>query len=132
MKLSELLEQIDTKTAMNPDWDNPNYLADLLLVLASYYATLGRFVAEAERAARFGEVHYKFVQEQEKLGQVEKGDSATLAESKGRVASRADQDEWVQLKYKATLLSLSRQNLEKTMDAIRSKLAYLKFEKESQ
>lgn len=131
MKLSELLEAIERETKRNPQWEDGNYLSELLLRLASYYATLGRFVAEADQEASFAEIHYKFTHEHTKVELIKAGDAVGLAESKAYEESKLDRDEYVHSKYKYKLLMMSRQSLETTIDAIRSRLSYMKSEREN-
>ncbi len=131
MNLTEILEQIERETKMTRDWESPDYLSNLLLRLASYYATLGKFIAEAEQNQLFAEAYYKLGVEKTKVEQIEEGDSVALAESKAALSAEEAKQEYINLKYKARLLFLARQSLEKSMDAIRSKLSYLKTERES-
>jgi hypothetical protein len=131
MNLSKLIDIIQEETTSKPEWDDPNYLSELLLRLASYYSTLGRFVAEAEQRQDFAEIQYKVGREQAKVDNIQSGDSVALAESKAAVLAGVDQNEVVNLKYKARLLFLTRQSLDKTLDAIRSRLSYVKMDKDN-
>lgn len=131
MTLSGLLTEIEAKTTRTPRWEDPNYLADLLLELGSYYATLGSHVAEAEQAASLSESHYKYTRERFKLDYVKTGESATVADSRARVETREHEEDAISLKYKANLLKFSRDGLSTTIDVIRSKLSFLKTEKEN-
>lgn len=131
MNLTALLDQIEQETKMTKDWEDPDFLSTLLLRLASYYATLGRFVAEAEQNQNFAELYYKGGREKTKVEQLEEGDSVALSESKAELSSQEARTEYINLKYKARILFLARQSLEKTMDACRSRLSYIKSERES-
>lgn len=126
MKLSLLLNEIEGKTTRTTEWDDPGYLADLLLDLGSYYATLGSYVAEAEQAASLSDSHYKFTREKFKLDYVKAGESATVADSRARVETRVHEEDAIALKYKASLLKFSRDGLSTTIDVIRSKLSFIK------
>lgn len=128
MHLSSLLKEIEAKTTISDQWQDGNYLADLLLELGSYYATLGTHVAEAERDANLLEAHYKMEREKTKLGVMKEGKSATAADSSARVATAELEQDAIALRYKARLLSLSRDGLGTNIDTIRSKLSYLKTE----
>lgn len=130
MKLSELLTEIEAKTTRTKQWEDPSYLADLLLELGSYYATLGSHVAEAEQGASLSESHARLAREQLKLTYVEEGDSATVAESRARVDTAVDEQDAIGLAYKAKLLRLSRDGLGVTIDVIRSKLSFVKRDME--
>lgn len=131
MNLTKILEQVEKETKLTPEWEDPEYLSTLLLRLASYYATLGRFIAEAEQNQNFAEVYYKMGREKTKIEEIEAGNSVALSESRAEASIGEQRIEYINLKYKARLLFLARQSLEKTQDAIRSRLSYLKSEKES-
>lgn len=131
MNLSKLIETIEQETKRTSQWEDGNYLSELLLRLASYYATLGRFVAEAEQDSNFAEVHYKFTHEHAKVEFIKAGETVALAESKSYESSKKDRDDYVHFKYKYRLLNLTRQSLETTIDAIRSRLSYMKSERDN-
>lgn len=131
MKLSELIAQIQQLTRLDGRWDDPNYLADLLVQLASYYATLGEFVAQAIQDQDLAERAYKIAREQNIVDFVAAGDSVTLAEHKAEIAISELKEEFFGRKYKARVLLIQRQSLDRTMDAIRSKLSYIKAERQS-
>lgn len=128
--LTELIETIQKETTLNKQWEDPNYLKDLLLRLASYYSTLGRFVAEAERDELTAKTHYEVTREQIKVEMITEGKPVKLSESTAAAQVEPEIQEYIQLKYKARLLFLTRQNLDKTMDAIRSSLAQQGRERE--
>lgn len=132
MNLSQLLDLIKSETRLKPEWNDPNYLADLLPRLASYYSTLGEFVANAELEADEAEISYKVARESSTVRDIEKGSSAAAAAAMAVEQSEDERREYVKLKYKARLLFLARQSLEKNLDAIRSKLSFLKKDKEEQ
>jgi hypothetical protein len=56
----------------------------------------------------------------------ENGDSASLADSKARFETAEKEQDAISLKYKAKLLSITRDGLGVTIDVIRSKLSYIK------
>lgn len=128
--LTELIETIQKETTLNKQWEDPNYLKDLLLRLASYYSTLGRFVAEAERDELIAKTHYEVTREQIKVEMITEGKPVKLSESTAAAQVEPEIQEYIQLKYKARLMFLTRQNLDKTMDAIRSSLAQQGRERE--
>lgn len=132
MHLSELLELIRLETTISADWDDPNYLADLLVRLASYYSSLGQLLADAERDENEAELAFKLRREGKAAEEIEGGMSAAAAEKIGVMESETERKIHIKLKHKARLFFLSRQSLEKTMDAIRSKLSYLKRDREQQ
>lgn len=131
MTLSELLKLIEEETRISSDWNNPDYLSNLLLRLASYYASLGRFIADSDLAQSESETRYRVKRDQTKKESLEGGSSVALADAVAELAIEDDKLKYNQLKYKARLVLLSRQSLDKTMDAIRSRLSYLKLEREA-
>lgn len=131
MKLSGLLELIEVETRIKPAWDDPNYLADLLPRLASLYASLGQSIADAERDADLAEGNYKYIREKLATERLEDGVSVAKADKLAVVDSAEHFQEWVKLKHKARLLFLARQSLDRTIEAIRSKLSFLKADREN-
>lgn len=131
MDLSALLELIGEETRLKASWESPDYLANLLPRLASYYATLGEFVANAERDADEAEISYKVKREGASHGHMEGGASAVAADKIAVLKSEAERREWIRLKHKARLLFLARQSLDRTIDAIRSKLSFIKRDMEN-
>lgn len=126
MKLTELLEIIEVETRIKPEWEEPAFLADLLPRLASLYASLGQSIADAEREADDAEIAYKVQREKVAADAMEEGKSAVAADKSGVIATEMLRYEWSRLKHKARLLFLARQSLDRTLDAIRSKLSYIK------
>lgn len=126
MKLSELLDIVQAETLQKPSWDDPNFLADLLPRLASLYASLGQFLGDAELNADAAEISYRVAREGEAATKIEGGTSVGLANSMAYVETAELRLVWVKLKHKARLLFLARQSLDRTIDAIRSKLSYKK------
>jgi hypothetical protein len=129
--LSDLLKEIEQKTQISPKWDDPNYLADLLLELGSYYATLGSQVAEADQEANLAESHYKVAREKRMVDLIAEGDTVGRAASQARVDSKDAEEEYIALHYKYKLLSLSRESLSVNIDVIRSKLSFVKKDMEN-
>ncbi len=132
MNLSELLDLIKAETRLKPEWDEPDYLADLLPRLASYYSSLGEFVANAELDANMAEIAYKVKREGETSRWIGDGGTAAAAAANAVVTSADERREHAKLHYKARLLFLARQSLEKNMDSIRSKLSFIKRSVEEQ
>lgn len=137
MNLSELIDTIQKECTITEQWSDPNFLSDLLLRLASYYSSLGQFVSSSERDAADAEMMYKVARErikveksQEKGADGKKLVSDKVADSMAVVEVQEDEGKYIELKYKARLIFLTRQNLDKTMDAIRSKLSYIKSDRE--
>lgn len=132
MNLSTLIATIQTETTISSQWEDPNYLSELLLRLASYYSTLGSFVADAEQQQDFAKTKFEVMRETAKVDYITEGDSVALAESKAVTVTKGEKDEYAKLKYKARLLFITRQSLEKNLDAIRSRLSYIKSDQQAQ
>jgi hypothetical protein len=131
VKLSDLLDLIESETRIKPEWEDPSFLADLLPRLASLYASLGQFIADAERDADNAEVSYKVERESVATSEMEDGRSAVGADKQAVIATEEERREWIKLKHKARLLFLARQSLDRTIEAIRSKLSFIKSDKEN-
>lgn len=127
--LTELLALIETETQIKPAWEDPAFLADLLPRLASLYASLGPFIADAEHETDAAEISYRVAREGKAATAIETGVSIGLANSTAFVGTAELRLVWMKLKHKARLLFLARQSLDRTIDSIRSKLAFLKSEK---
>lgn len=133
MKTSELLALIAQKTTRDDQWSSPDYLSELLLELASYYATLGPLLAEAEHYQEVAERHTKVAKAILIQDMIAEGKSATAAESTvmANESLAEDHDILLAAQYKTRRLFLARQSLDKTLDAIRSTMSYHKSEKEA-
>ncbi len=133
MKSSELLTLIAEKTTRDERWADPEYLAELLVELASYYATLGPLLADSEQDKDVAERQTKVAKALLIQDKIAEGSSATAAE----VTAMADEglaEDYANLisaQYKARRYFLARQSLEKTLDAIRSAMKYHSSEKEA-
>lgn len=131
MKLEDLLQAINSETVMTVDWDDPDYLATLLLKLASYYSSLALPIADAELDKASAEAVHKATVGQRALELIDEGMAVKRAEIQSSVDAQEMLHTFNDKSHTARILFLTRQNLDKTMDAIRSKLSYLKTERES-
>ena len=132
MILTQLLSLIEQETRLKSEWDDPNYLADLLPRLASYYATLGPFVADAELEADDAEITYKVNLATEAANQIEERGLSVAAAEKNAISETEDTRRLhAKLHHKARLLFLARQSLSVTIDAVRSKLSFIKIDMET-
>lgn len=129
-KLNQLIAKINQETVMTKEWQDPNFLATLLLRLASYYASLGVHIADAERDENLAKTHYEVVRAQTQVDLINAGEPVKKSESAAAVEIVDDVHTYIELRHKARLLFLTRQNLDKTMDAVRSSLAQQGREKE--
>lgn len=131
MKLSELIETIGRELTETKEWEDPNFLANLLPRLASYYATLGPMLADTERDSDLAEAQYKLVRETAIADTKAAGDTDKESAAKAVITAHGDYLEHIARKHKARLIFLTRQSISLTIDSVRSKLSYLKTEKES-
>lgn len=129
MKLTELLALIVQETTIKPEWEQPEYLSELLLRLGSYYSLLGDFISSAEHDRDELELSYKVSQADAEAQSIKDGAKIGLAEREGLVASKVARERHLLLKHKAKRLSLARESLDKTMTAIDRKLSYIKFDR---
>lgn len=128
--MNEILEQVKKELAIDGRWDDPASLADLLPKLVSLYSSLGQYVADAERDEALAETHYKVVREQIKVEKLKAGETVKSAEAQAFLAITDDIHEYIRLRHLARLLFLTRQSLDKTMDAARSKISMMKSDRE--
>lgn len=128
MDKPELFSLIEQKTRRTRQWEDVNYLADLLTELASLYATLGTVVAEARRDRDDADTVLKVEREKIKLRLLDEGSTATKADSRKIVDTEDLAKQYNGLNYRYELIRSYRENLEKTIDAIRSRISYSKYE----
>lgn len=115
---------------MTTKWEDPHYLSDLLLRLSSYYSSLALPIATAGAEEAAVELSAKVIKEQSKIKSIKDGNSVALSESTAVIESQQIYYDHISKAKEVRLLFLTRQNLDKCMDAIRSKLSYIKTEKE--
>jgi len=131
MKLTEILELIHERTSITAQWEDPEYLANLLVELASLYSSLSAPLANLEADNDYAENNYKTT----KAGIIEELASGGMpvgrAEEAAKLQTTQEFSEYTEAKKKARTVFLTRQNLDKVMDAIRSKLSYIKRDMES-
>lgn len=129
---------VDNKVADIQDGD---YVANLIVKLASYNATLGTFVADLERAADMAEAHADLVKEQkykearrdmkfkDTTGK-EKAYTQDDADNYKRLESQDEKAAWLEAKYAYRLASILRADVRNLTDALRSKLSYMKQDRQ--
>lgn len=106
--------------------ENPDILSREILKMSVLYAGLGNYLAEAREAERKAEQHYKFLIETTKLDYVAAGDSATVSESKAKVEAHEAQETYLQSAKRVDMLKLKREDVERILDATRSRLSLIK------
>lgn len=107
-------------------WEDPETLSGLILKLSVLYAPIGNYLAQAREEERWEETMYKSAVNKGKIHYVSEGDSATLAESKSHEDHTQDKNDWVETQNRVDTLKLKREDVEKLIDAARSRLSLIK------
>lgn len=107
-------------------FDDPENLSRDILKLAVLNGGLGNGLADAFDNERRAEIVYKHAVDKLKLQLVEKGDSATVAESKAKVEETNKLSVWLEDQHRLTVLKLKRQDTDSAIDAARSRLSLIK------
>lgn len=105
---------------------DPENLSTDILKLAVLNGGLGNWLAEAQDIERKAEVDYKHRVDEYKLGFVKDGDSATVAETKAKLAHHDVMQDWLTAQHNATVLKLKRHDTDSAIDAARSRLSLIK------
>jgi hypothetical protein len=129
-ELTQLVDKIVKEAAEVSTIDDPHILAAKLTDLASYYTTLGALLHKAENNEQKAENNYKFLRAKIQKDAIKKGEGVKAAELTAIVDTKEDLDHYQDLRHLARLLFLTRQSLDKTMDALRSRLSQIKTEME--
>ena len=129
-EINRLVEKIDAEKK----WDDGEYLSRVVVKLAVLNSNLGEKVAEAERKADTAEAKLKVKREQIKKDVMEgkKGDKTTaaFAESVRQIETDHENKKYLLLKYTARLFSIKRIDTNNLIDAIRSRLSFIKMDRE--
>jgi hypothetical protein len=143
MKLDELIVEI--RTIMNwlvenkiSELDDGDYISNLIVKLASYNASLGQYVADLDRDSNQAEAHYELNRElayksaRETLVVTTRGEKETTvadADNAKRIASESERQEYIQARHRYRVAAILREDVSNLIDALRSKLSYMKQEK---
>lgn len=123
----EIIQDVDDLVrAVWTDWENPEKLSEDLMKLAVLYTPIGNLLAEARDDERREEADYKYRVEVDKLDHIAEGDTATKAESKAKVQHREQQKIVFTLTRQSEALKFKREDVEKLIDAARSRLSLIK------
>lgn len=118
-------------------------VSKLVLKLAGYNSTLGEYVADAERAADYAEASFDLKKEQkykeartelkfiDPVSGNEKAYTADDSDNYKRLESMDEKGAWIEAKYQARVLLLLHNDTRELIGAARSRLSYLKAEKEN-
>lgn len=126
MKLSELLAMAEERTQISAQWDDPDFLSNLLLELASLYSSLAKPLADYEQEEDAAENQLKVARALTTQDRIKGGEAIERAKAAAISDTVDDFASYSQVRHKARWIFLTRQNLDKTMDAIRSRLSYIK------
>lgn len=143
MKLDELIREIHTIM----DWlvenkiseiQDGDYISNLIVKLASYNASLGQYVADLDRDSDLAKAHYEITREgvykearEEKDEETHKKTTVADADNRKRLEAADEEQEWIQAKYRFRVASILRADVGGLIDALRSKLSYMKQEKQN-
>lgn len=125
-QVDELVKQIYTQL------DNPEYLSRSVLALSVLYAGLGNYLVEARDQERVLDVAYKVEFGRVKLKYVKEGDSATIAESRARLDLVGFAENILAANKRVDILKLKREDVDKLIDAARSRLSLIKGDMQRQ
>lgn len=144
MQLDDLIKEI--RTIM--DWlvenkisevQDGDYISNLIVKLASYNASLGQYVADLDRDSNMAEAHYEMNRElayksaRETLVTTSKGTEkeTTVADADNakRIASEDERQEFIQARHRYKVAAILREDVANLIDALRSKLSYMKQER---
>lgn len=131
MKPDELFEIVATKIKQSATTDDPDVLIGLLRDLGSLHHSFGQIVAEARRARDDADTHLKVMREQIKLSAMDSGVSGTKADALRIVETEDEALELNRHAYRYELIRSYREDIEKAMDAIRSTLSYIKYDRDA-
>ncbi len=115
--------------------DDGDYVANLIVKLASYNATLGQYVADLDRDADLAEAHYEMKREtayrDARLGEDDSNKKTTVADADNakRLESAEEKEVAIQMKHQYRVASILRADAANLIDALRSKLSYMKQER---
>lgn len=107
-------------------WDDPETLSGLILKLSVLYAPLGNYLAQARDEERKMDTYIKYHFANHKRSHIEHGDSVALAETKARTELENQYKDQDFAANRIDILKLKREDVEKLIDAARSRLSLIK------
>lgn len=108
--------------------DDPETLSQAILRLSVLNAGIGNFLHEAMLEESAAERHYKFMLDKQKLALVDEGKSATVAESMAKIAYNDTLKNWHEKTHAVNILKLKRNDVDRIIDAARSRLSLIKLD----
>jgi hypothetical protein len=132
-QLADVLEKIDQIRDMilsNKKWVDPDWLSQAVVKLATLNSFLGEHVAQAFYDASTYEAGYKTAREKIKLEHLSKGTTASEAESQKYAETEDELERWNHAAYMHKLLQIKRADTSELIDTIRSRLSYMKSERD--
>lgn len=132
-ELTDVLGKVDQIRDMilsNKKWTDPDWLSQAVVKLATLNSFLGEHVAQAFYDASTYEAGYKTAREKIKLEHLSKGTTASEAESQKYAETEDELERWNHAAYMHKLLQIKRADTSELIDTIRSRLSYMKAERE--
>lgn len=145
MDLDGLIKEIRTIT----DWfvenkisevQDGDYISNLIVKLASYNASLGQYVADLDRDADLAKARFEMKREgiykEARDGEKDEDGKlrrATIADADNlkRLEASTEEQEAIEAKHRFKVALILRQDVANLIDALRSKLSYMKQEREN-
>lgn len=123
-ELQQYLDILNVKQMNELDGDA---LSRLAVKLASYNATLGTFVADAERESGIADTAYEMAQIRAYKKLKDEGKSDTAANALRKDLCQEEARNATEMKHNHRVLQLLRSDTSNLIDTLRSRLSYLKF-----
>jgi hypothetical protein len=124
------IDQIRGLILSGKKWSDPEWLSQAVVKLATLNSFVGEHVAQAFYDAATYEAGYKTARERIKLDHLNKGTTASEAESQKYAETEMELEKWNHASYMHKLLQIKRTDTSELIDTIRSRLSYMKIDKE--
>lgn len=124
------IDQIRDLVLANKKWQDPDWLSQAAVKLATLNSFIGEHVAQAFYNAATYEAGYKLQREKKKLEYLDKGTTASEAESRKIDDTEEELERWNHSTYMHKLLQIKRADTSELIDTIRSRLSYMRVERE--
>ncbi len=125
------IDQVRELVLSQKKWTDPEWLSQAVVKLATLNSYLGEYVAQAFYDAATAEASYKTTREQKKLEVLkDKTKTASEAESQKYADTEEELEKMNQAAYNHKLLQIKRSDTSELIDTIRSRLSYMRVERE--
>ncbi len=124
------IDEIRDLVLSNKKWADPEWLSQAVVKLATLNSFLGEHVAQAFYDSSTYEAGYKTTREKIKLSHLGKGTTASEAESQKYAETEDELERWNHAAYMHKLLQIKRADTSELIDTIRSRLSYMRSERE--